>query len=183
MTDRSAPWTSDPAATKQVSLVRVPRAVMAALMAGDRAAAEAGAGLPFDDFLTGERMRGTWARRYRQTGEDPSSADWVTRAVYDGGLVVGGAGFHGPPDERGMVEVGYGVSPELRRQGYAKAILAALIRRAGVEPEVTVVRATISPDNAASLATVAAFGFVHVGEQWDEEDGRELIYELPLAAE
>jgi RimJ/RimL family protein N-acetyltransferase len=41
------------------------------------------------------------------------------------------------------------------------------------------VRATISPDNAASLATIAGFGFTENGEQWDEEDGRELIFERP----
>ena len=37
---------------------------------------------------------------------------------------------------------------------------------------------SISPDNEASLATINGFGFVHVGEQWDEEDGTELIFEL-----
>jgi hypothetical protein len=41
------------------------------------------------------------------------------------------------------------------------------------------VRATISPTNQASLATIAGFGFVENGEQWDEEDGLELIFERP----
>jgi hypothetical protein len=40
------------------------------------------------------------------------------------------------------------------------------------------VRATISPGNVASLATTAGFGFAEVGEQWDEQDGRELIFEV-----
>ncbi|WP_171165754.1 hypothetical protein [Streptomyces sp. I05A-00742] len=31
----------------------------------------------------------------------------------------------------------------------------------------------------ASLATISGFGFVEVGEQWDEEDGRELVFEVP----
>jgi [ribosomal protein S5]-alanine N-acetyltransferase len=42
------------------------------------------------------------------------------------------------------------------------------------------VRATISPGNVASLATIAKFGFAEVGEQWDEEDGRELIFEVAV---
>ncbi len=78
-----------------------------------------------------------------------------------------------------MVEISYSVAPDFRRQGYARAMLAELLHRAAVEPAVTTVRATTSPDNAASLATVSGFGFVEVGEQWDEEDGRELIFEVP----
>ena len=77
----------------------------------------------------------------------------------------GHAGFHGPPDETGMVEISYSVAPDFRRQGYARAMLAELLHRAAVEPAVTTVRATTSPDNAASLATVSGFGFVEVGEQ------------------
>ncbi|BFV56730.1 hypothetical protein KCMC57_up18340 [Kitasatospora sp. CMC57] len=182
MTERSAPWTSAPTAATGLSLVQLSRAAMAALMVGDLDGAAAASGLVFPADLADGRMKGVWARRYHQTGDDPSSAEWVTRAVLADGVVIGAAGFHGPPDERGMVEVGYGVAEGRRRQGYAKAILAALIRRAAAEPAVTVLRATISPDNAASLATVAAFGLVHVGEQWDEEDGLELIYELPVPA-
>ncbi|MDX6265171.1 MAG: hypothetical protein QOH84_6859, partial [Kribbellaceae bacterium] len=92
----------------------------------------------------------------------------------------GHGGYHGPPDENGMVEVGYTVDAQYRRQGYAKAILTALIERAAAEPGVTTVRASISPTNAASLATIAGFGFLEAGEQWDEEDGLELLFERPL---
>ena len=74
---------------------------------------------------------------------------------------------------------GYTVVPESRRQGYARAMLAELLRRAAAEPAVRIVRATISPGNAASLATIAGFGFVEAGEQWDEENGLELIFEIP----
>ena len=41
-------------------------------------------------------------------------------------------------------------------------------------------RASISPDNAASLATLAKFPFIHVGDQMDEIDGLELVFELPV---
>jgi RimJ/RimL family protein N-acetyltransferase len=94
------------------------------------------------------------------------------------GVVVGHAGFHGPPDETGMVEVAYSVDPAYRRRGYARAMLRELLRRAAAEPSVRTVRATISPGNVASLATIAGFGFAEVGEQWDEQDGRELIFEV-----
>jgi len=132
-------------------------------------------------FLT-DRARWLWRFRLGQVAADPHNAEWMARhaVVGDGGAVVGHAGFHGPPDESGMVEIGYSVDPTFRRRGYAKAALAELLRRAAVASVVRTVRATISPDNAASLATIAGFGFVQVGEQWDDEDGLELVFEKPM---
>jgi len=57
-------------------------------------------------------------------------------------------------------------------------MLRELQRRAAAEPSVRTVWAMISPGNVASLATIAGFGFAEVGEQWDEQDGRELIFEV-----
>lgn len=57
-------------------------------------------------------------------------------------------------------------------------MLRELLRRAAAEPGVSTVRATISPNNVPSLATISGFGFTKIGEQWDEEDGRELIFEV-----
>jgi RimJ/RimL family protein N-acetyltransferase len=91
-------------------------------------------------------------------------------------MVVGHGGFHGPPDEHGTVEVAYSVDPDFRRRGYARAILKALLERADADPAVRVVRASISPENAGSLATIAGFGFKKAGEQWDPEDGLELVF-------
>jgi RimJ/RimL family protein N-acetyltransferase len=77
-----------------------------------------------------------------------------------------------------MVEVGYSVDPVYRRQGYARAALSAMLDRARAEDSVRVVRASIRPDNVASRALVAQFGFIEVGEQWDDEDGLETIFEV-----
>jgi len=41
------------------------------------------------------------------------------------------------------------------------------------------VRASIRPDNVASLATINGFGFRKVGEQWDPEDGLEFVFQRP----
>jgi RimJ/RimL family protein N-acetyltransferase len=123
-----------------------------------------------------------WRMRARQVAADPSAAAWVTGVVrdLDRGVVVGRAGFHGPPDARGMVEIGYAVLPEHRRRGYARAALAVLLDRARREPDVRVVRLAIAPGNAASLAVARPFGFRVVGEQVDEVDGPEVLYELDL---
>ena len=73
------------------------------------------------------------------------------------------------------------VDPLERRRGYARAALEALLARAMREPLVRTVRATIRPDNAASRLLVLQYGFVEVGEQWDDEDGLETIYEVAAA--
>jgi RimJ/RimL family protein N-acetyltransferase len=43
---------------------------------------------------------------------------------------------------------------------------------------VRLLRLSISPANAPSLAMAAKMGFRHAGEQVDEEDGLELILEV-----
>jgi RimJ/RimL family protein N-acetyltransferase len=160
-----------------IRFVELPPAALDALIAADLPAASAAAGHPLSDYLVSERW--LWQLRRDQIARDPGSARWIARAAVaePGGAVVGHGGFHGPPDADGTVEVGYSVDPAYRRRGYAKAMLAALLERARAEPAVRVVRASISPDNVASLATIAGFGFVRVGEQWDQEDGLELVFE------
>jgi RimJ/RimL family protein N-acetyltransferase len=152
---------------------------MSALIDGDLAAASASAGTPLSPYLVDERW--LWKIRRADIARDPASAAWVARAALDTdtGQVVGHGGFHGPPDAEGTVEVAYSVDPAFRRRGYAKAILAALLERAAADPAVRTVRASIRPDNAASLATIAGFGFRKVGEQLDPEDGLEYVFARP----
>ncbi|MET7301891.1 GNAT family N-acetyltransferase [Embleya sp. NPDC005575] len=154
---------------------------LTALLAGDLAEARYQTGLELPEFFVSDRARGLWRRRFEQVTAEPESAPWVVRAAVSepDGAVVGYAGFHGPPDEVGMVEIGYTVVPGARRRGYARAMLKSLLERAAHEPDVTTVRVTIAPDNAASLATIRGFHFVEVGEQMDEEDGLEIIFEVP----
>jgi RimJ/RimL family protein N-acetyltransferase len=78
-----------------------------------------------------------------------------------------------------MVEVGYRIVPAHRRRGYARAALSGLLDFAR-EQGARTARASIAPGNVASLALAASFGFVRTGEQWDEIDGRELVFERPL---
>jgi RimJ/RimL family protein N-acetyltransferase len=171
------------AGAKAVRMVKLTRAALTALLNGDLSEASAHAGVELTDYFVADRAMRLWRRRVDQIAADPSSEQWIARAgvAEPQGVVVGHAGYHGPPDDDGMVEVAYSVDPAYRRQGYARAMLHELLRRANAEPGVLTVRATISPENAASLATIRGFGFTHVGEQWDEEDGLELIFEVPAS--
>jgi RimJ/RimL family protein N-acetyltransferase len=121
--------------------------------------------------------------RVAQVRADPSENPWLLRLAVDrtAQTVVGYGNFHARPDERGMVEIGYTVLPEFRRRGYGREIAETLWRAAVAHPEVQVLRASVAPDNDASLAIVRGAGLVQVGEQWDEEDGLELVLEAPAS--
>lgn len=165
---------------QQVRIVHLTAPVFRALANGDLAAANRVSPVPLSAYLAGPECRGVWQRRSKQAEEDPASAAWVTGVIWDERqqVAVGRAGYHGPPDPSGMVEIGYAVDPAYRRQGYARAALEALLQRAAREPQVRTVRVTISPDNAASYQLASQYGFTQVGEQWDDEDGLEIIYEI-----
>lgn len=172
------PSTNDRA--PRVRLVLLDEVALRAMLDGDleRARQRAGVALP-RAFLEEDWL---WRIRLHQVEQDPETESWLVRAVatVPEGVVVGHAGFHGPPDGRGMVEIGYTILAPYRRRGLARAAVQELLRYAEADERVRVVRASISPDNAASLAVIRPFGFVRVGEQWDEDDGLEIIYEREL---
>jgi len=168
--------------TPRVEILQLDAAALRALADGDQAAAERTSPVPLSPYLAGPECRRVWAIRAVQVIEDPPAAAWVTGIVWDPErqLAVGRAGYHGPPDSEGMVEVGYSIDPQYRRRGYARAALLALLARAAADPGVRTFRATISPDNVASRDLVLAHGLVVTGEQEDDEDGLEIIYEVAV---
>ena len=170
---------SSPRAGHEVRLVRLSVPAMEALVAGDLDTASREAGVSLTPYLVEERW--LWKIRLAEVAEDPAALDWIARAAIDiaSGDLVGHVGFHGPPDESGMVEVAYSVDPAVRRRGWGRELLRSALAWAAAEPAVRTVRASVSPDNSASLATLQPFGFVEVGEQWDEVDGTELVLERP----
>ena len=114
---------------------------------------------------------------------DPSWQPWLGRAIVltlpDGRRrAIGTAGFHGPPDADGRVEVGYRVEPAYRRQGVATEVVHGLFDWAAREHRVTRFRASVAPANAPSLAIVRRLGFRQTGVQIDEIDGPELVFDL-----
>jgi RimJ/RimL family protein N-acetyltransferase len=168
---------------RHVRIVHLPTSAFGPLADGDLAAANAVSPVPLSEYFVSPECRSTWRMRSEQVERDPATAVWVTGVIWDEQqqVAVGRAGYHGPPDQSGMVEIGYAVDPAYRRRGYARAALEALLQRAAHEPRVKTVRVTISPANTASYALASQYGFAEVGEQWDEEDGLEIIYEVPAS--
>jgi ribosomal-protein-alanine N-acetyltransferase len=158
-----------------VRLVPLTGPAMSALLQRDLATASAAAGVALPAaFLDDESL---WSLRVKQVTADPASAPWFVRAVVaEPDAVVGHAGFHGPPDSDGMVEIGYAILPEHRRRGHARAAVGELLAYAR-EHGARTVRASVSPNNEPSLTLIRSIDFVQCGDQWDEEDGRELVFE------
>lgn len=173
----SDPWQHPNPQVSKLSLIEVPEVVLHALARGEVTDAST---ITLSEYLAGEECAGLWRMRSRQIANDPTDQPWITRfAVVPGtDAPVGLAGFHGQPDELGMVEVGYRIGPAYRRRGHARRALETLLAVAHAHPDVRIVRATISPDNDASRSLVEDYGFKNVGEQWDDEDGVETIFEL-----
>lgn len=79
--------------------------------------------------------------------------------------IVGSCGFkHAPMN--GMVEIGYGISPDCRKQGAATSAVQALLQLA-FEGGAQQVMAQVNPENLASTRLVQKLGFVNTGNYVD----------------
>lgn len=151
----------------------------------ERAAAAIGASIP--EWWPDSHDLGFLRLKYDQAARDQTAGEWLVRALVLRARreMIGHAGFHGPPgiNARGdaeAVELGYTVFSEHRGRGYATEAVLSLIRWAGQEHGIPTFIASVGPNNEASLAIVRKLGFLQVGEQLDDEDGLELVFELDL---
>jgi ribosomal-protein-alanine N-acetyltransferase len=112
----------------------------------------------------------------------PEEAKYLLRMIVlrDLGQIIGSAGFHSPPDESGMIEIGLGIVPAFQGRGYAQEALRGMWDWVVTDPLVRTLRYTVSPENAPSQAIIAKFGFHNLGQQIDEEDGPEDIFEMSI---
>ena len=93
-------------------------------------------------------------------------------------IIIASAGFHNGPDANGMIEIGFGVDKTYRGRGYGQEILHGMWSWVVENPEIKTLRYTVSPNNLVSLKIIKKLNFELVGEQIDDEDGLELIYEM-----
>lgn len=112
----------------------------------------------------------------------PELAKYLLRMVVlrDLGEIIGSAGFHAAPDESGMIEIGLGIVPACQGQGYAQEALRGMWDWVAADPLVQTLRYTVGPENGPSQAIIKKFGFHYVGQQIDEEDGPEDIFEMTV---
>ena len=144
-----------------LAAIRTERLVLPLWTAGDVAAIRGG---------TRDGVLGEWHRDFpRPDDVDAASMwhegdPWGPRSIARGVTVLGSIGFFGPPD--GLeVEVGYGLVREAWGWGFATEALQALL--AELEPDIGV-RASIQPENKASLRVAAKCGFTQLRGTTDD---------------
>jgi RimJ/RimL family protein N-acetyltransferase len=125
-------------------------------------------------------FQGPLAWRVPQVKENPEVNKWFVRwaVLRSTQEVIGSSSFHGAPDIYGMMEIGLGVEAAFQGQGFGREMLQGMWGWVVTEPGVNTLRYTVSPANTASIALINSFGFDYMGEQLDEVDGPESIYEM-----
>jgi len=132
-------------------------------------------GVPAADGLRGffvsDDVSPNWLAALRNSsGPDPWRHGFFV-VHRDGGSAIGSAGFKGPPDSTGTVEIAYGIVPSFEGKGYATEAAAALVDFAFASRQVRTVRAHTLPAANASTRVLLKCGFRHVGTVVDPDDG------------
>jgi [ribosomal protein S5]-alanine N-acetyltransferase len=91
--------------------------------------------------------------------QDPLGRVWDGIILHKAGRVaIGGIGFHGPPDEAGMVEIGYNIIPAYEGQGYATEMARRVIDWAFQMPDIERITAQCLDDNIGSIRALEKVG-------------------------
>ena len=147
--------------TARLSLVVLLPNEIDALIAGDtrRAGELVGATFP-DGWPHDEAPRSGLPWHLKHLRADVRQRAWRIRVIVERrtGVVVGSVNMKGPPDEGGDVEIGWGVSEEHRRRGYALEATAAVIGWAARQPGVESFSATIPETNLVSQRLAGKLG-------------------------
>lgn len=139
-------------------LVLVPQtlAVARALLAGEDTGLPLAAGYPHVD--TADALR-----TYVENGQSDQDGGWFV-TLADDGRVIGDCGTLGWTDDRGRVEIGYGLAAQFRRQGYGTEAARALADWVAAQPDVYAVTAAVQVGNLASRRLLERLDFALVGE-------------------
>jgi RimJ/RimL family protein N-acetyltransferase len=118
--------------------------------------------------------------RLPRVRQNPEYAKYLLRVAVlkDNPIIIASAGFHNAPDSDGMIEIGFGVDKKYQGNGYGQEILHGMWSCVVNDPLVKTLRYTVSPDNLISQHIIKKLGFEYKGQQMDEVDGPEDIYEL-----
>ena len=142
--------------------------ILAAAEIGDRAKFAELLGAFVPETWPPDNLRDVLGYIYGLYKEHPEWEGWLAwyavRIDNDYPVLCGSIGFKGPPDEQGMVEIGYSVLPEFQRQGLATEMVAAIVQWAKHQPSVRRIEAETNTDNKASIRVLEKNNFVCVGE-------------------
>jgi RimJ/RimL family protein N-acetyltransferase len=166
--------------TERLLMVETPLEVMERRLGEDDFEADVRAGgntlrVHFGPEWPGEAI-GLFDGEIRRKREDRSyEAMGGTIVERETGEAVGQMSFrHG--DERGTIELGYGINPSRWNRGYATEMARAMVSWAQQRAEVERIVADCLTTNAGSIRVLEKTGFRRTGER-DDEDGRLILWE------
>ncbi|MBA3842380.1 MAG: GNAT family N-acetyltransferase [Actinobacteria bacterium] len=132
--------------TEQLVLEPLAQETARAIVAGEPDGLLRGDGWPHADTLDALGMVAEYG-----------SEAWL---ILKDGVVIGDAGTHGPPDEHGDVEIGYGLAAPVRGRGLASEFVPALAEHVLARAEVRrVVARAVLADNLPSRRALERAGF------------------------
>jgi len=113
--------------------------------------------------------------------DNPEPGPWLAPYLIvhrEDGAVIGMGGYKSPPDDHGVIEIGYGIAPAYRGRGLATEFVRALVPNAFRYDEVKVVRAHTLPQFNASNKVLLNCGFRKNGDVLDPIDGKVWRWEV-----
>ncbi len=138
-------WSFPPLRTARLRLEPVTADLAGAILAGDLSQVPAAPGWPQEGTANGLAMA-------LRSGHPPG---WLITA----GAVIGDCGVHGLPDERGCVEIGYGLAATYRGRGFGSEAVAVISGWLLTEPGVRRLRASTAPGNTPSRRVLEKAGY------------------------
>jgi [ribosomal protein S5]-alanine N-acetyltransferase len=107
--------------------------------------------------------------------KDPSSSGWWIWYILlknsnerQNPILIGNTGFKGPPNENGMVELGYAILDGFQGLGYGTEAVSALIDWAFLNPKVQSISAETYPDLVPSMRVMEKCGMRLIGNGSEE---------------
>jgi ribosomal-protein-alanine N-acetyltransferase len=168
--------------TARLELVPITLPIVEAVMLGRRADAEALVRASLPEAWPGRALvERAFTASLERIAADPETRLWGDRVMVLEQLgerrVVGSVVFHGAPDERGSVEVAYGVEEASQGRGFATEGTLACVEWALADPRVRVVCATTPTWHMASRRVLEKIGMRQVGVREHEMMGELLEFE------
>lgn len=107
----------------------------------------------------GDDLRGAIPLMLARMTSLPEGPGWGPWLIVAGDEIIGDAGAHGPPDDRGDVEIGFSIIPSKRGSGIAAEAVTALLAWMRGAPAFRRAVARTRKDNVAAQAVLRRCGF------------------------
>lgn len=130
------------------------------------------------DFVVSADVSAEWMADLQSAiGADPWRYGFAV-VENESGQVIGSAGFVGPPNPTGEVEIAYGIVPDFQGNGFATEAAQALIDFAYADTRTRMICAHTLPTRNASTRVLEKCGFHQAGKIHHPTDGLIWRWEL-----